>query len=291
MPAFFQRVTFQEAVARAERELDRAGQVAELNWRDTRFRAYLEEFAATATSGNTARVWESASQLFQLELSRPVWSLDPNAPELLRQVFRGEPSWRVDDAGTDTTDKDDPGRNFLLELAVAGVYAAGGGHVALTPRGAKGDVILTTSTGKSIVVECKRPMWKTSLDRNLRKATEQLAAIGADYRVIAVGIDRLVVEDEWPVVFAGSAQETEEWIQRGVRSYQAALAASFARIGPPAPTDVAATTLFLTGTVLCRDGANSPPFTFMSSWTSLNGPDPELQAELEILGRDVRLPE
>jgi len=80
------------------------------------------------------------------------------------------------------------GRNFGFELVIAGRLAAAG----LVPAFDDGPDISFKFAGLRVAVQCKRPLGRAGLEKNIGKAISQLEADDADIKLVALSASRLV---------------------------------------------------------------------------------------------------
>jgi hypothetical protein len=129
------------------------------------------------------------------------------------------------------TAQNNAGRNFAFELVIAGRLAAAG----LTPAFDSGPDISFDFAGLRIAVQCKRPLGRAGLEKNIGKAISQLEANSADLKLVALSASRLVNAgdpEEIPEVeniadghrfleerLRSLTKETERfWVGRGART-------------------------------------------------------------------------
>ncbi len=80
------------------------------------------------------------------------------------------------------------GRNFMFELIVGGRLAAAG----LSPSFDQGPDVQFEFAGLQAAVQCKRPFSASGLEKNIKKAINQLEGTRAELRLIAVSVSRLL---------------------------------------------------------------------------------------------------
>ena len=101
---------------------------------------------------------------------------------LIERALHGPADLFLEDAGNNS------GRNFMFELIMGGRLAAAG----YSPSFDKGPDVQFEFAGLQVAVQCKRPFSASGLEKNIRKAINQLEESKADLRLIVISVSRLL---------------------------------------------------------------------------------------------------
>jgi hypothetical protein len=107
---------------------------------------------------------------------------DEPAAAPIERALHGPPDLFLEDA------RNSGGRNFMFELIMGGRLAAAG----FSPSFYKGPDVQFEFAGLQVAVQCKRPFSASGLEKNIRKAINQLKEAKADLGLIAISVSRLL---------------------------------------------------------------------------------------------------